>query len=64
MTFVNVVELDKSFLTLFCILARSHSFGDLWGWGVSAPPVGAKLAQTPFGARVKDGTSGPYLKIN
>ena len=53
MTFINVVELEKSFLTLFLILARSHSFGDLWGGGgYPPPPVGAKLVQTPVGARV------------
>ena len=55
MTFVNIVELDKSFLTLFLILARTDSFGDIWG-GVGyppPPPVGVKLAQTPTGARVK-----------
>ena len=52
MTFINTAELDKSFLTLFLILARTHSFGDLCGGGGYAPPVSAKLAQTPVGARV------------
>ena len=56
MTSVNIVELDKSFLTLFLILARTDSFGDLWGVGgagIPPPSVGVKLAQIPVGARVK-----------
>ena len=51
MTSGNIVELDKSFLTLFLILARGYKFGDLWGAG-TPPPIGAKLAQTSFGERV------------
>ena len=50
--FVNIVELNESFLTLFWILARTHSFGDRKGGGYPPLPVGAKLAQTTIGARV------------
>ena len=39
MTFINTVELDKIFLTLFWILARTHSFGDLWEGGICPPSV-------------------------
>ena len=38
MALADIVELDKSFLTLFLILARTHSSGDLWVGQVSAPP--------------------------
>ena len=53
MTYINIVELDKSFLRLFLILARTDSFRDLWRGRVPPPPVGVKLAQTPVSARVK-----------
>ena len=52
MTYINIVELDKSFLRLFLILARTDSFRSLEGAG-TPPPVGVKLAQTPVSARVK-----------
>ena len=48
---INVVELDKSFLTLFLILARSHSFGDLWGGRISAPPPSVRSWPRPPSVR-------------
>ena len=40
MASINIVELDKSFLTLFLVLATMHSFGDLLGGaGTPSPSV-------------------------
>ena len=53
MTFLKIVELVELYPTPLVVFRYLASFSRSQGADIRPPPVGAKLARTPVGARVK-----------